>query len=183
MRYKRLSESRHGKFYVDILFSKVKFIRGYTCGNLCTNTLGFKKFFPLETESQGRRTMVDVIQLVGIPPAIYLYDAKFFQHGDCKSTCRKYQVKQNFTEPYSPWQNRAEGESREVKSYGNKLLQIHDALLRVWCFTCEYTAEVLSLCATRAYPLIGRTAYEHIMNYTPEICEYITFQWYQWSYY
>ena len=103
MRYKRLSESRHGKFYVDILFSKVKFIRGYTCGNLCTNTLGFKKFFPLETESQGRRTMVDVIQLVGIPPAIYLYDAKFFQHGDCKSTCRKYQVKQNFTEPYSPW--------------------------------------------------------------------------------
>ena len=51
LRYKRLSESRHGKFYVDTLFSKVKSIRGYTCGNIFTNTLGFKKFFPLRTES------------------------------------------------------------------------------------------------------------------------------------
>ena len=145
--------------------------------------MGFKKFFPLETESQSRRTMVDFIQLVGIPPAIYSYDAKVFQHGKFKSACRKYQAQQTFTEPYSPWQNRTGGANREVKSYGNKLLQIHDAPLRVWCFAYEYAAEVLSLCATEAYPLIGKTIYEHIMNYTPDILEYITFQWYQWSYY
>ena len=108
MRYKRLS-TRHGRFYVDTLFSKVKSIRGYTCGNLFTNTLGFKKFFPLETESQGQKSMVDFIQLVGIPPAIHSDDAKIFQKGEFRKTCCKYGIKQSFTEPYSPWQNRAEG--------------------------------------------------------------------------
>ena len=105
LRYKRLSNTRHGKFYVDTLFSKVKSIRGYTCGNLFTNTLGFKKFFPLATESSGKSTMADFIQLVGIPPSIHSDDAKVFQFGQFQKTCRKYQILQSFTEPYSPWQN------------------------------------------------------------------------------
>jgi hypothetical protein len=43
MRYRRLS-TKHGLFYVDTLKSKVKSIRGFTCGNLYTNSLGFRKF-------------------------------------------------------------------------------------------------------------------------------------------
>ena len=57
--------------------------------------------------------MVDFIQLVGIPPAIHSDDTKVFQHGDFKSTCRKYQAQHTFTDPYSPWQNRAEGANRK----------------------------------------------------------------------
>lgn len=182
MRYKRLS-TRHGKFYVDTLFSKVKSIRNYTCGNIFTNSLGFKKFFPLETESQGKRTIVDFIQLVGIPKSIHSDDAKVFMHGDFKQSCQKYGVQQTFTEPYSPWQNRAEGAIRELKSYASKLMQRKQAPLRLWCFAFEYASDVLSLCASGAFQLDGRTSYEHIMNYTPDISEYITFQWYQWSYY
>ena len=108
LRYKRLSESREGRFYVDTLFSKVKSIRGYTCGNLFVNTLGFKKFFPLSSESEGKRNMMDFIQIVGIPPAIHSDDAKVFLHGEFKKTCQKHFIKQSFMEPYSPWQNRAE---------------------------------------------------------------------------
>lgn len=182
MRYKRLS-TRHGRFYVDTLFSKVKSIRGYTCGNIFTNTLGFKKFFPLTTESQGQRTMVDFIQLVGIPHTIHSDDAKVFLHGEFKKSCRKYGVKQTFTEPYSPWQNRAEGAIRELKSYASKLMQRKSAPLRLWCFAYEYASDILSLCAGGNYQLNGRTSYEHVMNYTPDISEYVSFQWYQWSYY
>ena len=183
LRYKRLSNSRHGKFYVDTLFSKVKSIRGYTCGNLFTNTLGFKKFFPLKSESAGKSTMNDFIQLVGIPPSIHSDDAKVFQHGDFHKTCRKYQVLQSFTEPYSPWQNRAESGIRELKSYASKIMQRKQAPLRLWCFAFEYSAEVLSLCAPAQYQLMGRTSYEHVMSYTPDISEYVTFEWYQWAYF
>ena len=183
LRYKRLSESRHGKFYVDTLFSKVKSIRGYTCGNLFVNTLGFKKFFPLKSESEGKRNMLDFIQIVGIPPSIHSDDAKVFQHGDFKKTCQKHFIKQTFTEPYSPWQNRAEAGIREVKSYARKLMQKVQAPIRLWCFAYEYASEVLSLCATGSHQLQGRTAYEHVMNYTPDISEYISFSWFQWAYY
>ena len=51
-----------------------------------TNSLGFMKFFPLATESEGKRNMVDFVQLVGIPPAIHSDDAKVFQHGFFKKT-------------------------------------------------------------------------------------------------
>ena len=183
MRYKRLSSSRHGKFYVDTLFSKVKSIRGYTCGNLFTNTLGFKKFFPLVTESQGKTTMKDFVHMVGIPPAIHSDDAKVFQHGQFQKDCRKFQILQTFTEPYSPWQNRAESGIRELKSYASKIMQRVQAPLRLWCFAFEYSAEVLSLCATGQHQLMGRTSYEHVMNYTPDISEYVNFHWYQWSFY
>ena len=183
MRYKRLSSSRHGKFYVDTLFSKVKSIRGYTCGNIFTNTLGFKKFFPLVSEAEGKKTMTDFIHMVGIPPSIHSDDAKVFQFGEFHKTCRKYNVLQTFTEPYSPWQNRAESGIRELKSYARKIMQQAQAPIRLWCFAYEYAAEILSLCAPAQYQLMGRTSYEHVMNYTPDISEYVSFRWYQWSYF
>ena len=127
--------------------------------------------------------MVDFVQLVGIPPAIHSDDAKVFKYGEFHKSCRKYQIKQSFTEPYSPWQNQAEGGIRELKSYAIKMMQRVQAPLRVWCFACKYAAEVLSLCAPNSYPLMGRTSYEHVMNYTPDISEYISFEWFQWSYY
>ena len=129
LRYKRLSNSRHGKFYVDTLFSKVRSIRGYKCGNLFTNSLGFKKFFPLATESEGKRNVVDFVQCVGIPPALHSDDAKVFAKGEFAKSCRKYQIQQTFSEPYSPWQNRAESGIRELKSYAGKLLQSTQAPL------------------------------------------------------
>ena len=182
MRYKRLS-TRHGRFYVDTLFAKVKSIRGYTCGNLFMNDLGFMKFFPLETESIGQKNLVEFIQLVGIPPALHSDNAKIFKEGMFKKTCQKYGIPQTFTESMTPWQNRAEGGNREIKSYSSKMMQRKQAPLRVWCFAFEYAADILSLCASNLYQLHGRTAYEHVMHYTPDISEYISFEWYQWAYY
>jgi hypothetical protein len=182
MRYKRLT-TRHGRFYTDTLFAKVKSIRGYTCGNIFTNSLGFKKFFPLVSESQGQKSIVDFIQLVGIPHALHCDNAKIFTQGEFKKTCRKYDIRQTFTEPHSPWQNRAESAIRELKAFASKIMQRKAAPLRLWCFAYEYACDVLSLCSNGYYPLKGRTSYEHVMNYTPDISEYITFEWYQWSYY
>ena len=92
----------------------VKSIRGYKCGNLFTNTLMFKKVFPLESKSAGNRNVVDFVQLVGTSPTLHSDDAKIFQHGEFANSCRKFQIRQTFTEPCSPWQNRAESGIREV---------------------------------------------------------------------
>ena len=64
MRYRRLT-TRHGLFYVDTLFSKVKSLRGFTCGNLYTNSMGFRKFFPMKdnTQAQNKRSLQAFIHL------------------------------------------------------------------------------------------------------------------------
>jgi hypothetical protein len=182
LRYKRLS-TRHGRFYVDTLFSKVKSIRGFTCGNLYTNSLGFRKFFPLETESQTPKTLQSFITLVGLPPHIHADNAKVFTDGDFGAKCTKYGIHQTFTEPHSPWMNRAETGIREVKSYGRKLMAESNAPIRLWCFAYEHAADIMCLLATGLYDLKGRTPYEHVLQYTPDISEYVVFKWFQWAYY
>ena len=51
----------------------------------------------------------------------------------------------------------------------------------VFCY--KYSADVLSLLTTRRFDLQERTAYEAVMNYTPDIFEYVSFTWFQWFYY
>ena len=184
MRYKKLS-TREGMFYVDTLFSKVISIRGFKCGNLYTTTLGFKKFFPMESKSgqEATATLQSLIELVGIPPAIHSDGAKEFIKGEFHKRCRKYTIQQTSTEPNSPWQNRAEGGIRELKKFAGKVMTKHDVPIRLWCFAYEYSAEVLSLLASGQYQLQHRTPYESVMNYTPDISEYVNFHFYQWCYY
>ena len=62
-------------------------------------------------------------------------------------------------------------------------MQSTNTPIRLWCFCYEYTAEILSLCATGRFDLHGRTPYEHVLNYTPDISELATFSWFQWCYY
>ena len=182
MRYRRMATG-HGRFYVDTLFSKVKSIRGFTCGNLFTNKMGFRKFIPMEKEGQTPHSLQKFITVVGLPHAIHSDGAKVFRHGDFSKKCRQYDISQSFVEPYSPWQNRAEIGIKETKSYGRHLMRENQAPIRLWCFAYEYAADILTLQATGLFDLGGRTPFEHVLGYTPDISEYTTFSWYQWAYY
>ena len=53
--------------------------------------------------------------------------------------------------------------------------------LRHFCY--EFAADILSLCATNRFDLKGRTPYEIVTNYTPDISEYTTFSWFQWCWF
>jgi len=182
MRFRRLT-TKQGQFYVDTLKSKVKSIRGFTCGNLYTNNLGFRKFFPMSTESDTPPTLQAFITLVGLPHAMHSDNAKVFVEGDFSRKCTKFDIKQTFTEPHSPWQDRAETGIREIKAYGRRTMAETQAPIRLWCFAYEYAADICCLLATGLYDLGGRTPYEHVMQHTPDISEYTVFKWYQWAYY
>ena len=50
----------------------------------------------------------------------------------------------------------------------------------IWWFFYEWTADIISPCATGRFKLQGRNPYETVMNYTPDISEYASFSWFQW---
>ena len=184
LRYKQLSR-RHGSFYCDYLKVSTKSIRGYIGGVLYTNRIGFKKFYPCQTEGGNEtghslRSFVDVI---GLPYAMHSDNHTNFKEGLFKRLLKKFGIYQSFTEPHSPWQNRAEPAIGEVKRYARQLMQRTSTPIRLWCFCYEYSADVLSLLATDRYDLHGRTAYEAVMHYTPDISEYLSYRWFQWCFY
>ena len=55
--------------------------------------------------------------------------------------------------------------------------------IRLWCFCFQYCADILSLCATGRFYLQGRTPFEVVTNYTPDISEYVEIDWFQFCYY
>ena len=184
LRYKQLSK-RYGPFYVDFLKSNVTSIRQYIGGTLYTNKLGFKQFFPCtnETSEETGATLRSFIELVGLPPALHSDNHGNFKDGLFKRLLRRFGIASTYTEPHSPWQNRAEAAIGELKRHARKIMQETQTPIRLWCFAYEYSANILSLCTTTRYDLHGRTPYEATMNYTPDISEYASFGWYQWCWY
>ena len=99
----------------------------------------------MATESDTPSTLQTFITMIGLPPALHADNAKVFVEGDVKRKCQKCGIAQSFTEPHSPWMNRAETGIREIKAYSRKLMQTKQAPIRLWCFAYEYAAEILSL--------------------------------------
>ena len=184
LRYKQLSR-QYGLFYTNYLKASVKSIRGYIGGVLYTNKQSFKKFFPCETETSAEtgRTIHSFLDIVGLPYSLHSDNHGNFKEGLFKKLIRKFGIYQSFTEPHSPWQNRAESAIGEVKRHARKIMQSTNTPVRLWCFCYEYTADLLSLCANGSYNLQGRTPYEVVMHTTPDISEYVSFSWYQWCWY
>lgn len=184
LRYNQLSR-HNGTFYVDYLKNSVKSLRGNIGGSIYTNKFGFKKFFPHEDE-KGKSTAYGLrqfIDMVGLPSAIHSDGHNNFTEGEYKKLIRKFNLPHTTTEPHSPWQNRAEHAIDELKQYARRMMSTTNTPIRCWCFCYEYCCDILSLCATGRYSQRGRTPYELITNYTPDISELVTFTWFQWCYY
>ncbi len=83
------------------------------------------------------------------------------------------------TEPHSPWQNRAEGSIREVKRHVQRFMARTHSPKCLWDFCAIYAAELRNRLALPLYQLHGRTPYEILTGNTPDISEYLEFEWYQ----
>ena len=103
MCYPRLS-THMCTFYVDTLKMNVKSIHGYTCDNVYANKAGFKKFFPMdsETAAESAATLQNLIHLIGIPKSLHSDNHGNFSACEFRKKARKYDIPQSFTEPYSP---------------------------------------------------------------------------------
>ena len=62
-------------------------------------------------------------------------------------------------------------------------MQAPNKPVQLWCFCYEYPAELISLLANSRFDLQGRTPYESVMHYTPDILEYVSFEWCPWCWY
>ena len=152
---------------------------------LYCNKLGIKKFFPYtnETQEETSHSLRSFIELIGLPAVLHSDNHNNLRTGKFKKTLKTFGIRSTFSEPKSPWQNRAEFAIGEVRRQARKLMQRTQTPVRLWCFRYEYAADILSLCASGRFDLKGRTPYEMVTNYTPDISEYTTFPWFQWCWF
>jgi hypothetical protein len=116
LRYPQLS-GRHGRVYTNTFFSSVPAVDLSKCCLLLSNDIGFSMVYPMRRKSEAPTALKNFIQDVGIPQTTHSDNAKELMQGEWKKVCNDFMISTTYTEPHSPWQNRAEARSRIKMSH------------------------------------------------------------------
>ncbi len=115
---------------------------------------------------------------VGIPNPI-ITDNAGEETGDLWDTVRKKHLFQRrLTEPYSPWQNKAEREIQELKKHYRRIMHRARCPEVFWDYGMSYTSQIRERMSRDACG--GRTPLEPTTGETPDISEYLDFAFYDW---
>jgi hypothetical protein len=174
---KRLNDT----FYSDTMFSGIKSIRGNTCAQLFTNEK-FVHLEPIARKAQAGEALYAMVDEVGIPDKMVFDGAKeqTGQKSEFMRALRKYRVANWQTELYSPWQNRAEDQIREVRRRWKLMCQRKRIPTRLWDYAMVHITKLMNMTARGSN---GRTGHEEITGETPDISEYVDFDFYDWVWY
>ena len=145
------------------MFSEVKSIRGNACAQLFTNGK-FVHLEPITRKALAGEALQSMVDEVGIPDKL-VFDGAKEQVGaksEFMATVRRYRMATWRTEPYSPWQNRAEDQIREVRRRWRLLRQRKRIPPRLWDYAMVHKTKLMNMTARGAN---GRTGYEEITNF------------------
>jgi hypothetical protein len=175
--------SLKSKFYSDTMFSKTKSLSLDTCAQVFVNDLDYTRFYPMRLKSDAAEQLRTFVKEVGIPSKLVVDGALELVGGKWKDTAREFHISTSVTEPYSPWQNRAESGVKSIKMGIRRKMYSTKAPKRLWNFCGRWVSEIRNLTAHPIPALNGRVPEEHISNQTPDISEYIQFDFYDYVYF
>ena len=186
MRYKQIRVPA-GEFYTDTMMSKIRSIRGYTCAQLYGNKFGYLKAYPMEKHDKLNLgdSLTLIIQDVGVMQKLHCDNAPemvgrntpFFRRA------RKEGIDLTTIEPLRPDENYGEILVKRAKILSGKLMVRKNVPLRLWCYALEYSCELSSMMVTNQYRNKGRSGYEIVFGFTPDISEYVEFEFYDYCWY
>ena len=164
LRERRLND----EFHTDTFFPSVKTRKGHTCSQLFIGrNTDYMHVNLLKTESHSSQALKDFGRSIGIPRAIKSDNAKAETGLEWTTWCRKHRVKTTYTEPHSPWQNKAERGIGDLGRMVKRNMERYNVPLsrHGWCQL--HCAQVRNHLASRK--LNWRTPSEKLHGDTPDI--------------
>jgi ribosomal protein L31E len=171
----------NSRFFTDTLFAKSKSIIGNSCAQIFTNAQGFLTIIPIASKSEAGATLDEFVQDVGIPNEL-VFDGASEQSGkktQFMRSVRHYRINWRMSEPFSPWQNKAETAVRIVKQRWKRLMVTKSVPVRLWDFALSWICQIYSRTAFKG----GRTGWEIVTGDTPDISEWTDFSFYDLVWY
>jgi hypothetical protein len=164
--------------YTDTLFSEVKSLRGHNCAQMFVSDQGFASIYTMKSKAEAPDKLNTFVREFGIPRTLISDNAGEETSDEWNRIRKEFLILQCFTEPYSPWQNKAEREIGELKQHYRRVMHHARCPETLWDFGMTYVAS-LRLRMSRD-TLDGRTPFEATNGETPDISEYLDFNFYSW---
>ena len=171
------------KFCSDTFKSNVESTRGNKYIQLFSNRGNYATCYPIKTKAHAHHALDRFLHDVGIPTEMLTDGALELTQAEWSKTCKRHKIKQSTTEPHTPRQNPAELAGGIVKRKVRHLMKRTATPVRLWDYCWVYSADIRSMTCSDNIYLDGETPFAKVHGYTPDISEYLTFQWYDWAWY
>jgi hypothetical protein len=178
LRYNQLGHS----VYTDTFYCKYKSSKGSTCAQMYCTDFCWSRNYPMKSESSASHTLDEFFHQYGVPLRLIPDNAKALTQGEFASVARKARCPIDPVDKHSPFQNRAEGEIREVKRHAGRDMTRSAAPAKLWDYCTVRSSLIRSHTALPIYRLQGKTPEAVMRGITPDISFLAKFGWYEWVY-
>ena len=173
-----------GKFATDTAYGKFKSLRGNVGCQIYSHKCGFKVAYPM-MKVDGNHVGDTLTQFIGDfgVPAQLTFDGASVQSGPktrFMDAIRRYEIKYHVSGPRRPNENPAEKSIHEIKKRWYRIMLKKKVPPRLWDYGFVWVCETENLCASFSKYAEGRTPLEIITGETPDISEYLDFEFYDW---
>jgi hypothetical protein len=166
--------------FTDTMFAGMPSRSGNKCAQVYSTSFGWARAHPMTRKGEAHETLSLLFHRDGVPPTMVLDGSKEQTKGDfkrklCEADCHARQ-----TEPYSLWQQAAEGCIRELKR-GVSCKMIKTGSPRVlWDHCIELEALIRSSTCNNFYMTNGKVPETIMTGSTADISHICEFGWYDW---
>jgi hypothetical protein len=129
------------------------------------------------SESHAADGLLSYIHQIGIPYQVHTDNAKVETLSRWKEIINHHMIKATVTEPYSPWQNRAEHEFGKVRTMTRILMDTNHVPAALWDFAQSHAVELHNHTARKS--LKWKTPFERETGDTPDISHLLYYDFYQ----
>ncbi|MEM9369349.1 MAG: hypothetical protein AAGD07_25505, partial [Planctomycetota bacterium] len=166
------------KVYQDTMHGRTYGLRREQHAQVTADEQGFVHVYPMRERTDCSEAVEALINELNATPHTIVVDGALEMVGpdsEYAKTCRRNQINVHVIEPRTPNQNRAERTVGELRRRWRRLRTVKRVPNRLWCYGMRWLAEVMSRTASSTD---GRTPYERVSGDTPDISEYLDFDFY-----
>ena len=182
-RFPALKERRvNDMFYSDTFFPSEKSIDGNNCSQLFIGkNTDFMYVQPMRTESNSFQALQDFSRKVGLPRCIKTDNASTEIGEKWTTFCRANCIDTKYTEPHTPWQNKAEHGICDLSTMVKRCMRTFNVPLSRHSYCQKWCADVRNHLASRK--LKWCTPQEKLTGNTPDISVFRFHFWEQVEYF
>ncbi len=136
----------------------------------------------MQKKSEAVNGLRQVFQEAGVPHTVIVDNAKEEFLGEFRRVVSEAGSKLRSIEPYSPWQNSAEGAIRELKKATARAQAKSNSPKALWDHCIELQAHIRSRTAHGHPALEGQVPETIVTGQTADISPYVEHGWYEWVY-
>ena len=176
LRYRRLPHPVFG----DTLIAGTTSLQGNKYAEVFATSFGWSRAFPMQHKSDAHEALSLLFQRDGVPPACIVDGSLEQVKGEFRRKLKEASCRLKQTEPYSPWQNAAEGNIRELKKGAGRKMIKSGSPKKLWDDCLVLESYIRSNTAHDIYMLHGEVPETIMSGETSDISQFCEFEWYEW---